>query len=268
MRRYLIAFVSLATVPALTLAQGRGGVSGGGHASGFAAAPHAAAHSAAPMATHSTPIGRTPYGSSLVRTHSGSLMIRPLPRPSGSVRATNSGRRVQSQDVPGLGFDYAHLAAVGGGRGRGHRPGRNFRRPYVAYFPFFGGGYYMPIFDDYDDYYDDSGNAGASDQYADTIGPDDYYPPGPPPPRYSADQNYPPAPIPAAEPVPARPADEYVFVRRDGTLFFAIAYSWDKGTLSYVTGDGVRRSVAGSALDLVATQQFNEQRGLRFSSPA
>lgn len=259
MRRYLIAFASLAILPALTLAQG--------HASGFAAAPHAAAHFAAPMTSHSSPaIGRTPYGTQLVRTHSGSLTIRPLPRPSGAVRTPNGGRRVLSQDVPGLGFDYAHVAAVGGGRGRGHRPGRNLRRPYVAYFPFFGGGYYMPLFDDYDDSYDDSGYGG--DQYADTIGPDDYYPPGPPPPRYAADQYYPPAPAPAAEPAPPRPADEYVFVRRDGTVFFAIAYTWNKGTLSYVTDDGVRRSVAGSALDLDATQQFNEQRGLRFSSPA
>jgi hypothetical protein len=58
-----------------------------------------------------------------------------------------------------------------------------------------------------------------------------------------------------------------VFVRRDGTLFFAVAYSWESGNLSYVTQEGFRRSVPRDALDLDATQQFNEQRGLNFRIP-
>ena len=67
---------------------------------------------------------------------------------------------------------------------------------------------------------------------------------------------------------PQKPSESYVFVRRDGTLFFAVAYSWSDGTLNYVTQEGLRRSVGRDALDLDATQQFNEQRGLNFHSPA
>jgi hypothetical protein len=66
--------------------------------------------------------------------------------------------------------------------------------------------------------------------------------------------------------VPATP--EYIFVRRDGTVFFAVAYSWVNGNLQYVTQDGVRKLAAMSTLDLDATVQFNEQRGVAFRSPA
>jgi hypothetical protein len=61
---------------------------------------------------------------------------------------------------------------------------------------------------------------------------------------------------------------EYVFVRRDGGLVFAVAYSWVNGTLRYITRDGMRRTIARDAIDLTATEQFNEQRGLNFRSPA
>jgi hypothetical protein len=65
-----------------------------------------------------------------------------------------------------------------------------------------------------------------------------------------------------------RQTEEFVFVRRDGTVFFAVAYAWENGTLRYVTSEGLRRSVARETLDLNATQQFNEQRGLNFRLPA
>jgi hypothetical protein len=67
----------------------------------------------------------------------------------------------------------------------------------------------------------------------------------------------------------APPDDEqFVFVRRDGTVFFAVAYSWEKGTLRYITSQGLRRIVTQDALDLDATREFNEQRGLNFRLPA
>jgi hypothetical protein len=62
--------------------------------------------------------------------------------------------------------------------------------------------------------------------------------------------------------------DQFIFVRRDGSVFFAVAYAWDNGTLRYVTNEGLRRTVTQDALDLNATQQFNEQRGLTFRLPA
>jgi hypothetical protein len=67
---------------------------------------------------------------------------------------------------------------------------------------------------------------------------------------------------------PQKQSEQYVFVRRDGTVFFAVAYSWEEGNLFYVTQDGLRRSVTSDLLDLDATQQFNEQRGLTFKAPA
>jgi len=79
-----------------------------------------------------------------------------------------------------------------------------------------------------------------------------------------------PTPAPAIEtasPAP-RENDEFVFVRRDGTVFFAVAYAWENGTLRYVTSEGLRRTVKQDALDMGATQQFNEQRGVIFRSPA
>jgi len=79
-----------------------------------------------------------------------------------------------------------------------------------------------------------------------------------------------PAPTPAIETAnPAPPSnDEFVFVRRDGTVFFAVAYAWENGTLRYVTSEGLRRTVKQDALDMGATQQFNEQRGVIFRAPA
>jgi hypothetical protein len=41
----------------------------------------------------------------------------------------------------------------------------------------------------------------------------------------------------------------------------------ESGNLDYVTQEGLRRSVALDTLDLNATQQFNEQRGLSFRVP-
>jgi len=75
----------------------------------------------------------------------------------------------------------------------------------------------------------------------------------------------PPEPAPASSyQAPIGPSDEYVFVRRDGTVFFAVAYSWENGALRYITNKGLRGTMTRDSLDLSATQQFNEQRGLSF----
>jgi hypothetical protein len=67
-------------------------------------------------------------------------------------------------------------------------------------------------------------------------------------------------------PVPAQ--QEYVFVKRDGTLIFAVAYSWINDRLQYVTQEGIRRTIPRDTLDLGATQQFNDQRGVPIQLPA
>jgi hypothetical protein len=188
-------------------------------------------------------------------------VFRPAPRGNGALRNNGIGRTQFSQGVPGLGFDYPHFAATHPGFDHFH--GRN--RGFVgAYFPFFGGGYYWPIFpEDVDE--------GTSDnQQAEAAAPETPQAPQEAPQNY-APQAYAPAPqsyAPAPQPAPTHEADQYVFVRRDGTVFFAVAYAWENGMLRYVTSEGLRRSVSGDKLDLEATQQFNEQRGLVFHLPA
>jgi hypothetical protein len=259
MRRFQIAIASLALLPAMASAQ-RGGMSGGGHAA--VSAPHASVAMHAAPATGARASSqmssgvRPPSGMHWVRTRSGAIVARPIQRSTAPGQRAGSGRALLSEDVvPGLGFDYAHVAAVHPHGSRGRLRNGNFA---FAYFPFYGGGYYMPVSDDY---LDDAPPAEAQQpdtgeqQAAQTEDPNR-------PSRPSRD--YVPAPQTAAE----LEAEQYVFVRRDGTVFFAAAYAWENGTLRYITRDGSRRSVTADKLDLAATQQFNEQRGLTFRLPA
>jgi hypothetical protein len=156
-------------------------------------------------------------------------------------------------NAPGLGFDYPHMAAVSSGRGR-LRSGSGM--------PFGFGGFLLSspgvIVEEAQPGENQPPAAEDSEgAVANTGGSENG--------RDSEAQFLPPT---RSSPAPPREAAEYVFVRRDGSLLFAVAYSWDNGTLRYVTRDGLRRSVTRDALDMDATQQFNEQRGLSFHLPA
>lgn len=203
-----------------------------------------------------------------VRTRSGQIVLRMAPRAGTAIRTAGTGTaragQLRSQDtVPGLGFDYPHLAATSPNGIHGHD--RDRRRGFNAgFFPFFnGGGYYFPM----DDYDEDAPPADA--QQVDNGQPE------PEPGQYAAARpgdyeprpNRPPVAQPSVDAAEAEP-EPYVFVRRDGTLFFATAYAWENGTLRYITSEGLRRTVTADKLDLNATQQFNEQRGLTFRAPA
>jgi hypothetical protein len=181
---------------------------------------------------------------------------------------------VDFQNVPGLGFDYPHLAAISGNRGR-------FGGGFYGAFPFgygYGGyPYGSPYPYDSPGIVDegqpaDTAPSDAQVSVADQNIPADAYdlPPMPRRPRAPRPANDPQAASAQAQSAPAPQPDveQYVFVRRDGGVVFAVAYSWDKGTLRYVTPEGQRRSIGRDALDLNATQQFNEQRGLTFQAPA
>jgi hypothetical protein len=158
--------------------------------------------------------------------------------------------------VPGLGFDFPHLAAVSGNRRHNGRFGNSF--------PFGFGGF---LFDSPSVIVEQAPPAetaapAAEDAIAANAGESDF-------PRRSRESRvYGPSPQPGSQSDPPADVEEYVFVQRDGGLLFAVAYSWDNGTLRYITRDGLRRSVAREALDLGATEQFNEQRGLNFHLPA
>jgi hypothetical protein len=264
MRRFLIAIASLAILPAIVSAQ-RGGMGAGmAHPAMAAAAPHVAMRASAPVATHASSGSRAYAGyPRFVRTRTGAVVPRPAPRVGTPIRSSgsrNTGQPIRSQDVvPGLGFDYAHLAAIQPRGIHGRDPDRD-RRFLGGYFPFYGGGYYWPLFpDDVDEAppadAQQQADAGQPEPVQTAGRPGDYEP------RQSRAQL---AAQAAAEPE----VEPYVFVRRDGTLFFATAYAWESGTLRYITAEGFRRSVTADKLDLNATQQFNEQRGLTFRMPA
>ena len=177
---------------------------------------------------------------------------------TGLHRDFNTAGRFRSQQcrsgVPGLGFDQAHLAAVcPNGVGTGF-----FGQGAGFYTPFFGGGYYMPGVPEGDE----SATVDAQQQETGDVDARDY--------NGRRLREAPPAPaaVVAQEQTPVNDSDQYIFVRRDGTVFFAVAYAWENGTLRYITGDGLRRNIDKNALDLDATQQFNEQRGLSFRLPA
>lgn len=64
-----------------------------------------------------------------------------------------------------------------------------------------------------------------------------------------------------------RPVYDYVFVKRDGTKIFAVAYSLTKDKVQYVTREGLRRTLPLDAIDYDATQKSNEERGNTINLP-
>ena len=251
MGRLSITATVLLALPAFAVAQHGGAtafapVSAGRPASAFShpvsAAPRASVH------VQTAPHSAARIGSPVVRTRNGAGIVR---RNNGSNFAFSG---TDFQDVPGLGFDFPHLAAVSGNRRfRGSR--------FDGGFPFGFSGFLLspPVIVDE--------GAVSDPQVAEEEATDD----APITQRASRRSRASrPSSDPDAQSAPAAVPDveQYVFVRRDGSLVFAVAYAWENGTLRYVTPDGLRRSIERDALDLSATQQFNEQRGLNFRAPA
>jgi hypothetical protein len=186
--------------------------------------------------------------------------------PNGRVISGN-GRRVSSVDfdsengVPGLGFDFVHLAAINGNFrnnlsnfGHGERHQHNFFTPI-----FFGGFPY---------YYGDSLDYEQVQRQPQIIVIQQ------PAPAVTVQQAAPvsqestAAPvIPAVTPAPVREVGEFILVRRDGRVLFASAFSVVGAQLQYVTPEGIRRSLPLAELDAVATQDMNEARGTTVQLP-
>jgi hypothetical protein len=220
-----------------------------------AVASPAVGHMAAAGVVHMPSATRVVARVVTTHTRTGGTTVRVI-RPANIPRhrVADDGDMGFSSDfssAPGLGFDETHFAAT-----RGRRNGARARSRFNAgFFPFFDGGFIVPAPVVVE-------QAPANEVQEEIVEPDVQERVQRVRPRESAPAN-------SAEAAPAaqRDTEEYVFVRRDGTVFFAVAYSWDNGTLRYIAQDGLRRSVAGNALDLGATQQFNEQRGLSFHAP-
>ena len=249
-----IIFAGLVVVLPMSLqAQGRGAMPPVFHAAAIApravvTAPHAGAATVVsgprPVARGGTPRSRVPM---------------PVPRNTRRAGTRNHfaendfGLRADCATAPGLGFDAVHQAAVCGSIGVGSR----FRRQVPLFFPFFDGGFFLP--GSAAPVEESSATETAQTEIVDSENRD----------RGRHYRVAEPQPVPVVEAADAGPVDndEFVFVRRDGTVFFAVAYSWEKGTLRYVTSQGLRHTVTQDALDLDATRQFNEQRGLNFRLP-
>jgi hypothetical protein len=238
-------------------AQGRGGMGSVSRGGGVAVAPRMV------QAQHAGAARAMPGPRTVMRNGVGPRTGMPTLRGTrsqfttrGRFNGENGRFRPGCSSVPGLGFDVVHQAATCGGT-LGFR-GRGFQDPF--FFPMFDGGFSVPgspVGEDDGSMADSAPPAGPDPDVRETGR------------RYRAAQAAPPSIAPPAETASSAPPDneEFVFVRRDGTVFFAVAYAWEKGTLRYITPEGLRHTVTQDALDLDATQQFNEQRGLNFRSP-
>jgi hypothetical protein len=167
----------------------------------------------------------------------------------------------QLSGVPGLGFDFPHLAAISGGLASrshsrfvhdGHR----------------GRGSFVPIlFGGYPYYYDD---AGYDQPEPETVPQSQSQPQiiviqQPVSGQQGADagNDLESASAPAAEQptLPIRDVGDFILVRQDGRILFASVFSIVGAQLQYVTPEGIRHTLAVSDLDADATQQMNEARG-------
>jgi hypothetical protein len=262
MRRLpLLALIAFAA-PVFAAGQHGGGMPAAGHVAvsapqvARASAPQGVAMPAQRVVgsrAFSAPI--THRSGSLTATRSHGNVVRTAPRGNNFSSDLNG---VDFQDVPGLGFDFPHLAAISGNR-RHH--GGQFG-PFASGFGGFLLGSPQVIVEEVQPA--ESQAASAEEGYDAENAPQT---------RATARRSMSPhAAIEQSAAEAASSSDndpaEYVFVRRDGGLVFAVAYSWENGTLRYVSRDGMRRIIARDAIDLPATQQFNEQRGLNFRSPA
>lgn len=154
--------------------------------------------------------------------------------------------------VPGFGFDYEHFFAV-------HPNWNRFQRFTGVVIPGWGGGFYYPV-----PYYE----APQENQEENASAPAEQQDSGA---RASVSASEETAPTSAsrgyAPYAPKQPVEEYVFVKRDGTRIFAVAYSLAKDKLQYITKEGLRRTLPLDALDYDATMKSNEERGNTVTLP-
>ena len=180
---------------------------------------------------------------------------------SGFAPVANSIDFDNTSGVPGLGFDFPHLAAISGARGNNSASHfrRNGHRGQGSFVPILFGGY---------PYYEDLGYDQPEPQ---TV------PQSQPQPQIiviqqpvpaqqvanagSGTGNFPPSVAEAQPPAPIRDVGDFILVRRDGRVLFASVFSVVGPQLQYVTPEGIRHTLAISDLDAAATQQMNEARG-------
>ena len=268
MIRLSVFIANLFVFPSVLAAQHRGATPAPGHAA--VSAPRAGARAVPappprsgmrvqPPATRSAAVGFVP------RTHS------PGRRPAhhNNFVSSHSLGATDFQDVPGLGFDFPHLPATTGNR---HAHRRNFDNTFpLGFSGFLLGAPSVIVEEAQPESQSELQQSDPEDALAENARESEAV-------RLGRSRSRRAENVPASrdsisreneEPAPQKNVAQFVFVKRDGSLIFAVGYSWDtKQTLRYVTPDGLRRSIAREALDLHATEEFNEQRGLNFTFPA
>ena len=211
------------------------------------------------LARASAPSGVSVSSGARAARQGSVIQISPSGRnTSGSGAFGNSINFAGENGVPGLGFDYPHLAAVSGnsrgnppGFGSGMRHHRNFGGNFGA--PFLFGGF--PYYSDFSDYQQEP-------QQPQVIVVQQPVPAVPvEQPAAPARDAIPEAAQPASPPAPVREVGEFVLVRRDGRVLFASVFSVTGAQVQYVTPEGIRRVLPLSELDTTATQEMNEARG-------
>jgi hypothetical protein len=185
--------------------------------------------------------------------------------PTSNARVTSGVDPIVSSvsfdGVPGLGFDYPHLAAISRGQNNNSSPhfSHNAHRGQDFFVPIFFGGY--PYYSN-DFGYDQPEQQPVQQQPQPQI----IVIQQPVPAQQTADAGVDTsnlsASVPASQPSePIPDVGNFILVRRDGRILFASAFSVVGTQLQYVTPEGIRRTVAVSELDPDATQQMNEARG-------
>jgi hypothetical protein len=156
-------------------------------------------------------------------------------------------------------------ARVGVGRAGGYAGfrGYGYRSPYsyggIGYY----GGYYPGYYGCYS-YYDCYGTPSVSYGYAaPAVDPPglDYYPQqyaAPPPP-----QGYYAEPAPRQAPAPT-PTTLTLLAFKDHSIQIATAYTFDRGSITYVNENGIRKAVPADQLDFDTTRKLNTDRGVPF----
>jgi hypothetical protein len=183
---------------------------------------------------------------------------------SDFVPDTNSFSFVNFSGVPGLGFDFPHLAAISGAQRN------NFAQ--FGHHGHHGQGSFAPIlFGGYPYVYDEMGYDQQEQQAPQMLQQSPVQPQiiviqQPVPAQQVADsrnevRNPSASEVESHSEAQIRDAGNFIFVRRDGRIFFASIFSIVGTQLQYVTPEGIRRTLAMSDLDADATQEMNEARG-------
>lgn len=164
-------------------------------------------------------------------------------------------------NVPGLGFDYSHLAALNQNFAEKAftDPATEEELALAARFPINEGGVFWGV-----PFYGMGYEEPAEYQQ---------------PPQVIYDQA--PAAASAAEEEPEPPAEpeeqpevaplpdlgEFILALRDGTQIKTVAFTRQADRIVYITKDGLRKSFPASDLDSAATEQLNQQQGTPLQLP-